>query len=109
METRRQALDRAAKLLKEFSLPESVLRLLDPNERPLGHRNHNEYSDGRYYGNNESYYRATYCVHTSQGFEQVVLSVEVSAKFQRRRITGNVDASHRPDKGIGSIEGSPHQ
>ena len=81
METCKQALDRAATLLKEFSIPNGVLRVLDANERPMRHNGQHEYSDGRYYGNNNPYYRVTYCVHTSGGHKRVILSVEVRQNF----------------------------
>ena len=88
METVEQTHDRTTAILKEFSIPEEMLRVLGPNERPLHHSGQRSYSDGHYYTHNvtkiSSYYRATYCVHATRSFE--VVSVEVRQDFDAEKL-----------------------
>lgn len=87
METVEQTHDRAAAILREFSVTDEVLRVLGPDERPRNRMREFGHSDGRYHGNNQSYYRATYCVHASRRFENVT-SVEVRQDFDGGRLRG---------------------
>lgn len=85
VETAKQTRDRAAAILREFCISDEVLRVLDSNERPRNRMREHAHSDGRYYGNNQSYYRATYCVHASRRFERVT-SVEVRQDFDAKKL-----------------------
>lgn len=87
METVQQAHERAAALLREFSVSDEVLRVLGLDERPRNRMGEFGRSDGRYYGNNQSYYRATYCVHATRRFERVT-SVEVRQNFDADKLRG---------------------
>ena len=87
METVEQTRDRAIAILREFSVTDEVLRVLGPDERPLNRMKEFGHSDGRYHGNNQSYYRATYCVHASRRFERVT-SVEVRQNFDTDKLRG---------------------
>lgn len=89
METVEQTYARALEILSEFSIPEELLHVLGPDERPCKRIGEHSCSDGHYFGNNESFYRATYCVHFTRAFAEVT-RIEVRQEFNADELRGRL-------------------
>jgi hypothetical protein len=89
METVEEARARATAILRKFSISEELLRVLDPDERPRKRAGERSKSDGRYYGNNRSFYQATYCVHVSHRSDKPhwITGIEVRQDFNAKKLS----------------------